>query len=119
MAAQRFTQSEFDRTRQAGDDASRLSGAVAIFFKVAFEMLEAADALAVDEDLRRGLDIVTGLELVDLFARAEDPVVDLIPLGLQPFLRGNALGAGVIGKDHSIQRGLGGHVESSMQPGRS
>jgi hypothetical protein len=47
------------------------------------------------------------LERVDLLARGEDAVVDVVTCLLEHLLGAHAERAGVVGQDHAVERGAG------------
>jgi hypothetical protein len=73
--------------------------------EVLFELGAAADPRAADEDLRGRVHPLLRLERLDVLARAQDVLVDLIPVLLQALPRPHSERASVIGQDHSIERG--------------
>ncbi|MDT4842747.1 hypothetical protein FQZ97_766600 [compost metagenome] len=82
---------------------------------MAAQVVVAADAATVDENLRRGLHMLLGLEGVGLLARCQPAIVDCVALAPQQEARLQAEGAGVLGHDHAVQRGglVGGGVVGS------
>ena len=62
-----------------------------------------ANALTIDEHLRRGLDLVLGLERIDLFPRGQRAIIHHIAITLEQMFRFQPVGAGVPGHDHAIQ----------------
>ncbi len=65
----------------------------------------ATDALATDEGLRRGVDIVLGLEGVGLFARRQMMIRDRVALGFEQPFRFDAIGTDMFGHHHPVKRG--------------
>ncbi len=64
---------------------------------MALQVVEATDALAVDEGLRRRLDLVLGLEAVGLGPVCQEVVLHLEALAFEKVLGLQAVGAGVFG----------------------
>ena len=64
-----------------------------------------ADSFTVYEDLRRGRDIVLGLERISFFTRRQPVVLDREFPTLQKIERLEAIGANVMRHDHSVDDG--------------
>lgn len=69
------------------------------------QIVVAADPAAVDEDLRRGLNMPLGLEGIGLIARVQPPIVDAVPLCVAKEAGLQAIGTDMLGHYHAIERG--------------
>jgi hypothetical protein len=71
--------------------------------EIAPEIVIAADALAADEGLRRGLHPMLGLEGIGLLPRLQQAVIDLEAPAPQQVARLEAIGTGVPRHHHPVQ----------------
>jgi hypothetical protein len=83
------------------DPARARTDRLGSFLQIPFEVLAASDPLAVDEDLRRGLDALLFLERIDCLACRKHAVIDFEAVGFEHFLGADAKRAVMVGKDHS------------------
>jgi hypothetical protein len=84
--------------------------------EMARKVVEAADARAVDEGLRRALDLMLGLEAVGLLPRGQQMILDREALPFEQVLGFQAVGAGVLRHDHPIEDGLAGSHLRHLTP---